>query len=245
LERAVASTGGPAVRFSFAARPGVRICDDGIRMGDHRSVVGSRPDGAGRGRSCRAGPVRLEVSTTAGRVVGVAVLRRVDPGREAARELGLGPADEAARFLAGVARSSRSSVAAAEAAVFPLVLADVERGWETLVPLAREGSVPEDARSSALFWLGREAAQTVADGLARIAADAGEPRRIREAAVFALSRRPPAEARPLPMELATTAPHAPTRRSALFRLARDPSPEVVDFFAEILRGGPGEGAEPG
>lgn len=245
LERAVAAAGGGVVRFSFAARPGVRICDDGIRVEEDRGVIPGRTDEASRGRDCRAGPVRLEVSAIAGRVEAVKLLRRGDPGRKGARELGLVPPEEAVRFLAAVARGSGSSGAAAEEAVLPLVLADVERAWETLLSLARDGAVPGDARSSALFWLGQEAAETVTDGLAQIAGDAGESQEIRDAAVFALSRRPRAEGRPVLMELATTARHAQIRRSALFWLARDPSPEVVDFFAEILRGGVGEGAGPG
>lgn len=245
LERALAAADGGVVRFSFAARPGVRICADGIRMEGDGWVARHRTGEASSGPDCPAGPVRLEVSGNGGRVVEVEMLRRGDRGRGGARELGLVPADEAVRFLTGVARGSGSTAAAAEAAVFPLVLADVERVWETLLALARDGSVPERARSSALFWLGQEAAEAVTDGLAQVASDAGEAQEIRDAAVFALSLRSPAEGRPVLMELATTARHAQTRRSALFWLARDPSPEVVDFFAEILRGGAGEGGGPG
>jgi len=72
-----------------------------------------------------------------------------------------------------------------------------------------------------------------------VALDDEEEQEVRDAAVFALSRRPDDEAVPILMEIARTAPQAETRRSAMFWLAESKDDRVYAFFEEILtrRGG--------
>jgi HEAT repeat protein len=105
--------------------------------------------------------------------------------------------------------------------------------------LARDRSLDEDVRTSALFWVGQEAADAVTEGLAEVALDEDEDQDVRDAAVFALSQRPADEAVPILMEIARTAPHIQTRRSAMFWLAQSKDERVYAFFEEILlaRGG--------
>jgi len=222
------------VRFTFATRPEVEICDQGIRMGEHQRVMW-RSHGRDRwDTNCRTGSAEVEVRVRSGEVRDVEVLRGADRRRADARELGRVPPAEAVDFFVSVARNGRGD--GAEDAVFPVILADVERAWEHLLELARDRDVRSEARKNALFWLGQEAAEAATRGLVAVAEDEEEEQEVREAAVFALSQRPHAESVPVLMELARTADQAETRRTALFWLAQTGTPEVVEFFAEILTG---------
>jgi HEAT repeat protein len=115
----------------------------------------------------------------------------------------------------------------------------VEDQWVELLEMAKDRGVDEDVRSSALFWVGQEAAEAATEGLADVAFDEDEDHDVREAAIFALSQRSPDEGVPVLMELARTAEQADTRESAMFWLAQSEDPRVFDFFEEILlrRGG--------
>lgn len=244
LSTAVAGAPDGTVRFSFATRPGVEICDRGIRMGESHHVRWGGGGHDGWPMSCRPGPVDVEVRVRDGRVRSVETLHRGDRRDADARDLGPVPPRQAVDFLARVARGGSAGSGAAEDAVFPMVLADVPEVWEDLLGLARDRDVPRSARKNALFWLGQEAAEAATRGLARVAGDEEEEQEVREAAVFALSQRPDEEGVPVLMELARTASQAETRRTALFWLAQSDAPEVVDFFAEILRGGGDDGRDP-
>ncbi len=235
LDRAVAAVDDGTVVFTFPTRDDVYVCDRGIRMGSeegHATWTG-RGDGSWN-RNCRRGPATVELRVRDGRVRGVDVLDR-EEARGVRASLGEVPAPEAVAFLAGVARTGDGD--AGEDAVFPMVLADVPRVWEELLTLAEDRGLPSDTRRSALFWVGQAAAETATAGLARVAADEREDQDVRDAAVFALSQRPGEEGLPALMELARTAREAETRRTALFWLAQSDRPEVVEFFADILRGG--------
>lgn len=237
LAARVAEVEDGAVRFSFATRPDVLICDRGIRMGDDDQLRWRGWSGEGGDTHCRPGPAEVEVRVREGRVRAVEVLRRGTDGSEGARRLGTVSPGEAVGFLASTAVQVRGS--AAEDAVFPMVLADVERVWERLLEIARNREAPGGARKSALFWLGQEAAEAATAGLVAVAEADDEEQEVRDAAVFALSQRPGEESVPVLMELARTAKQAETRRKALFWLAQSDAPEVVAFFEEILRSGAG------
>jgi len=120
--------------------------------------------------------------------------------------------------------------------LFPAVLADVDDLWVDLLAMAREPSVRKGVRTSAVFWVGQEAANAATEGLADVAFDEDEDQDVREAAVFALSQRPGDEGVPILMELARTAEQAGTRRSAMFWLAQSEDDRVLTFFEEILLG---------
>ena len=225
-------------RMDYPARPGVEICDQGIRMGDHNFMWHSR-DWDDQPRNCRTGPVELEIQVRDGSIRDMEVIRRREDRTQGATELGSVSAREAADFLLHAARRGGRSGRGEEEAVFPLMLADVQEVWRDLLGLAKDRNVDEDARTSALFWVGQEAADAATEGLADVALDEDEDQEVREAAVFALSQRDPDEGVPILMEIARTAEEAETRRSAMFWLAQSEDERVYAFFEEILlrRGG--------
>ena len=107
---------------------------------------------------------------------------------------------------------------------------------EGLLAIARDRSVHGEVREAALFWVSQVAADGIDSTLAGIAADAAEDQDVRDAAVFALAQRPEEESVPALMELVRSAPHAETRRVALFWLAQADDERVPDFFAELIHG---------
>jgi len=235
LARRVSQVDEGTVRFTYPTRPDVEICDQGIRMGDERVRwhSGRWDDDL---QNCRMGPAEVELRLRAGTVREIEIIRRLRDRTDGAVELGAVSADEAVDFLLETARSGGRSGQGEEDALFPAVLADVEELWRDLMVLAKDRSVDEDVRSSALFWVGQEAASLVTEGLAEVALDEDEDQDVREAAVFALSQRSPDEGVPILMEVARTAKQAETRRSAMFWLAQSEDDRVYAFFEEILLG---------
>lgn len=234
--------------LSYPAGPEVEICDRGIRMGGDRISWHFHPGHDGPG-ICEHGPVRVELRVREGRVRNMNILKRMEPGREGALELGQVPARVAADLFLDLARTGGPSHRGLEEAVFPLALADVAEIWRDLLGLAKDGDVASDSRSAALFWVSQQAADAATEGLAEVAMDEEEDQGVRDAAVFALSQRPEDEAVPILMELARTAEQAQTRRAAMFWLAQTEDDRVVAFFEEILLGwdccDPGAARAPG
>ena len=155
---------------------------------------------------------------------------------EGAVELGAVSAEQAVEFLLETARRGGRSGHGEEDALFPAVLANVDEIWRDLMAMAKDRTVDEDVRSSALFWVGQEATSVVTEGLAEVALDEDEDQGVRDAAVFALSQRSPEEGVPILMEVARTAREAETRSSAMFWLAQSEDERVYAFFEEILLG---------
>lgn len=234
LGRQVAEAPEGTVRFSFAVRDGVEICAGGIRVRGDRI----RWHDGGRSPSedvCRTGPAEVELRVEAGQVRRVEILRAHEEGTREARNLGeVRPAD-AARYFVQLARQGATEHGARDA-LFGAVLADVPDIWRDLLALARERGVPTGVRTSALFWLGQEAAGAATEGLTDVAFAEDEEQDVRDAAVFALSQRPAGEGVPVLMDLARTAEQAKTRRMAFFWLAQSRDPRVVPFFEEVLLG---------
>ncbi len=232
----VTSVADGTVRFRYATRPDVQICDRGIRMGedDHMIWQGGRWDDHDP-RNCRYGPAEVEVEVRADGVRDVTILVPWRSATEGAADLGEVPADVAADFFRSVAMGAGSDRAAKEA-IFPLVLIDIEEVWRPLLAVARDARAPRGARKNALFWVGQEAAAAATVGLADVAWDEEEDQDVRDAAVFALSQRPADEGVPILMELARDADQAETRRKAMFWLAQSGDERVVRFFEEILLG---------
>jgi len=238
LARRVAAVDNGTARLTYPARPGVEICDQGIRIGGHQMMWHSRGWDE-EPTNCRFGSVEIEVRVRDGSVREIDVIRRLSDRTAEAMDLGSVSAAQATGFLLDAARNGGAGGRGEEDAVFPAILADVQDLWRELLGLARDRSLDEDVRTSALFWVGQEAADAVTEGLAEVALDEDEDQDVREAAVFALSQRPPDEAVPTLMEIARTAPHLETRRSAMFWLAQSKDERVYAFFEEILlaRGG--------
>lgn len=234
LAQRVERVGTGTARITYATRPGVEFCRNGIRMND-------RTDDSGwnqgyEGTFCRPGPARVELKVSEGRVRGVRVLRQDMKPTRGAVDLGVVPAPAAALYLLSVARTAPDR--AARTAIFGAVLADADSTpFRTgLVALARDRALPSHVRTGALFWLGQEAAAEVTRTLADVAADSDDEQSVRDAAIFALSRRPASQGVPILMDLARTAPRAATRRKAMFWLAQSDDPRVPGFFEKILLG---------
>jgi hypothetical protein len=228
--------GDGVVRMSFAARPGVEICDEGFDLFGRRS---GRMRGGWSEGVCAPGPVVVEVGVRDGEVREVDVLDRGHPRAPRARDLGRVEAPDAVAFLLQAARgdAGRRGV---EEAILPALMADVPDVWEEVLDLAQDRRVGADVRRTALFWVGEEAAAAATEGLAQVASDEDEDQDVRKAAVFALSRRPAEEGVPVLMELARRAREPSTRRSAFFWLAQSGDERVIAFFRQVLlerRGG--------
>jgi len=234
LGRQVAAVEEGTARFTYPTRPDVQICDQGIRMGEHTIMWNSR-DWEEEPQNCRTGSVEIELLVQSGSVRDIELIRRPRDRTDGAVDLGSVPAGPAADYFLSLARGG-STIRGVEDAVFPAVLADLEAVWRDLLALARDKGVDEDVRTTAIFWVGQEAADAATEGLAEVAFDEDEEQEVREAAVFALSQRPNDEAVPILMELAKTAREAETRRSAMFWLAESEDERVLAFFEEILLG---------
>jgi len=222
------------VAFHYKGRDGLEGCGDGNITFDGsnwRRGEWSRSD-----EDCGEGPVLVVLDVDRDEIydLDVRVGPRVQADHRADHDLGRVSAPEAASYLLEIAQTARRRVA--EDAIFPAFVADSATIWPELIELARDSSRPEDVRSSALFWVGQEAAGVATEGLAQVARDEDEDQRIREAAVFALSQRPEEEGVPILMDVARTADDADTRKSAMFWLAQSDDPEVLDFFEEVLLG---------
>ncbi len=214
IEEEVARVTDGTVRLAYATRPGVEICDQGIRMGGHqmwwRSVHGDRGPS-----NCRVGSVEVDLEVRDGRVWSVEVVRGADRRSQDAVDMGEVGAREAADYFLALARESARRDVAGEA-LLPAILADVDEIWRELLSMALDPENRQSVRKNALFWVGQEAA---------------------DAAVFALSQRRDEEGIPILMEVARTARDPETRRTAMFWLAQSEDDRVLAFFEEILVGG--------
>ena len=216
-----------AVRFTFAAREGV--CGDGNNITVHRSRTSK--DGEVEWESnCEPGPVRVSVTRRDRRVQSLKTHVGGRWRQTGSTDLGDVPPAEAARWLAGVARSES---AAAEDAVFPITLAEGVDASALLLPIAKDRSATEDARKSAIFWLGQAAGEAATRDLEPLALSA-DTRELRDAAVFALSQRPDDEGVPALMRLARSSDDPEVRKKAIFWLGQSDDPRAVGLFEELL-----------
>jgi hypothetical protein len=234
LAERVAAVGNGTVRVSYETRPDVEICDQGIRMGSDRVWWRSKGEGDAA-TGCRPGPAEAELDVRDGQVNDVDLVRRESDRTSGAVDLGEVRPRAAADYLLGLARARVGEKGGGDA-IFAAVLADVEDLWRDLIQMARDRDVRGAVRKNALFWVGQEAAAAATEELAEVAFDEDEDQGVRDAAVFALSQRPESEGLPVLMDLARTARHAKTRRSAMFWLAQSEDDRVLAFFEEVLRG---------
>jgi hypothetical protein len=223
------------VRFGYDVRPGVEICEQGIRVGDRHTWWTYRGRGDEVPRGCRSGFAEVELEVRRGVVRDVEIVRDPDARVRGAVDLGEVSATEAAAFFFSLPHGGATNDGAREA-MFPAMIADVHEGWRTLLEVARDRAVHSGVRKQALFWIGQEAADAATEGLAGVARDEAEDQEVRNAAIFALSQRPDDEALPVLMEVARGADHAETRRTAMFWLAQSDDERVVAFFEDILLG---------
>jgi hypothetical protein len=238
VAEAVAGTEDGTVRLAFELKPGVEICDRGVRVGGDRVRWRSYgPDGRRDDSGvCVTDVGEIDLEVRDGTVRDVDVVSPSDPRpADLHRDLGVVAAADAFDFLVGLAHGGATS-GAAEDAIFPATLADVDDGWRALLDLSRDRSVQRGVRKNALFWVGQEAADAATEGLSEVALADDEEQDVRDAAIFALSQRPENQAIGSLIEIARSAEQAKSRRSAMFWLAQSEDERVVDFFEEILLG---------
>ncbi|MEJ7812712.1 MAG: HEAT repeat domain-containing protein [Gemmatimonadaceae bacterium] len=239
LARRVASAPSGPVQFTFAARDGV--------CGDGRTIIS-----VGRGffienvsglhgdiprDQCRAGPVRVVLARGVenGEVTGV---RTYVGGSERGpvTDLGAVPAREAAAYLLGL--TTRVNGKAGDRAVLAAALADSAVIWPTLLPLARDSTLPRNTRHAVTFWLGRAAA-AVATGRPDASfddEDEDDATSVRTQAVFALSQLPRNGGIPELIEVARTHRDPIVRKRAIFWLSASGDVRALAFFEDVLRG---------
>lgn len=229
----VQAAGDGTVRLAYALKPGVEICDRGIRSDGRRMTWRS---GDFDRATCITDIVEVDISVRDGVVLDVDVVRPDEPRPDdLVEDLGEVSPREAVDFLMGLAHRG-ATANGAEEAVFPATLADVDDVWRDLIEVARDRSVNRGVRKNALFWLGQEAADAATDGLSEVALAEDEDQDVRDAAIFALSQRPANQAIGALIEVARTAEQAESRRTAMFWLAQSEDERVVSFFERVLLG---------
>jgi HEAT repeats len=222
------------VRFSYASRPDV--CgngDNNINFGNgHRMTRNNKDDDDGN-CPCAYGPVRVTLSvhgSTVSRIrVAVGMPRSTPPGLV---DLGTVSTREASAYLLEVAQQAGSSVGGD--AIFALTLADSVTPWPDLIRLARNSSVRNDTRKSAVFWLGQAAGDAATKDLAELAEDERGDQDVRESAVFALSQLSDDQGVPALIRIARSNKDPEIRRKALFWLGQSDDPRALDLFEELL-----------
>jgi hypothetical protein len=217
------------VRFSYAAREGV--CGNGR----NNISVRSSDDDVDWESDCEAGPVRIVMSKTDGRITRV---RAYVGGRWRAAESGttdLGdvPARSAGEYLLDLAERGGKG---AKEALFPATIADSFTAWPGLLRIARSDRATSETRKSAVFWLGQATGDKVTESLDSVVTDASGDREVRESAVFALSQRPHDEGVPVLLRLAQNDRDPEIRRKAVFWLGQSDDPRALDFFEKVLTG---------
>ena len=239
LAQRIARAPDGAVHLAYAARDGV--CGDGEgsisfdcapgSCGRHRFHGDS--DWASDSCPCEAGPVRLALAVTGGRVTRIrAYVGGHWRSGVAATDLGTVPAADAAAWLLAVARDGNQP--AAHDAVFPAILADSVTVWPDLLRLARDERVSRKTREQAVFWLAEGAGEAAVKDLADLVGDDTLDRDVREHAVFALSQEPKEVAVPALVQIARTNRDPEVRKKAFFWLGQTNDPRALALFEEVL-----------
>jgi hypothetical protein len=226
-----------AVTFRYTPRQGV--CGDGehfMRIG--RSYHGSLSGNMDRQR-CDSGPVQVQVTLNDGDVERVQAWAGRIRQRDA-RDLGVVPAPEAARYLIGIAARGRPGASAK--AILPAVLADSATVWPALLAIAKDTDTrSRQTRQDAMFWLSRFAASALAgrpnepfDDDDDDSLDGNSD--LKAHAVFVLSQLPRGEGVPNLLDVARSKGDVRVRSKALLWLGQSGDPRALELFEAILKG---------
>ena len=236
LASRVSAIGDGAVTFHYRQREGV--CGDGrdfIRTGRH-SYHGNWSSGREM-EPCQAGPAQVRLTLEDGNVTRVQYW--VGPLRDrAAEDLGRVSAEEAARYLIGLAQ--RGSARASSKAIFPAVLADSAEVWPALLAIAKDSDTRSRAtRKDAMFWLSRFASGAAAGRPNQpFFEDEDHPKteddELKSHAVFVLSQLPRGEGIPQLIETARSNNSWRVRSQALFWLGQSGDPRAIEVFESVL-----------
>jgi len=156
------------VRLSFAAREGLcGIGETAIRDTRRGSSYGSftiHQDGSSDWEAdCEEGPVRVALTKRGSEITRLRVYVAGRWRGAEATDLGMVSAPQAARWLVEVARRSPRRVG--DKAILASTLADSVEIWPELLRLARDESIPDGVRKSAVFWVGQAAGDAATAGL--------------------------------------------------------------------------------
>jgi hypothetical protein len=247
-QRIAAAGADESVHFSYESRPDVcgdgedimvlgRGRDGGITVlqhgrGNYNFSRGRRIDRDGRLADCQFGPVTAELTRNGGRITDVQLrVGGTQPRR--GRDLGaVAPAEAVAYLLGDGVRHSDGHDA--ERLIFGATLANAE-SWPQLLRLARDRTLDEAPRRSAIFWLGQAAGEKATEGLTSVIGDDSDEMEVRKAAVFALSQIRTADTIDALIDVARTNREPEIRKNAIFWLAQTRDPKAISFFEEVLR----------
>jgi hypothetical protein len=233
-----------SVRFSFPSR--ANVCGDGENLmivdstGQTRMSRGvyrrndSRFDEQGRLRDCRRGPVVVDLTRQGGAITNARVSVG---GNSAAAGSDLGTIDAAAavEWLLAANTLTATENRAAGDLIFAATLSTAQ-SWPALLRVARERTIPESARSTAILWLSQQAGDRAVAGLQSILGDDSEELDVKQSALIALSRIPGEDAVPMLINVARTHREPDIRRMSLMLLGRTGDPRALQLFEEILTG---------
>jgi hypothetical protein len=227
------------VRVAFTAREGVYGNGRNvIQWGCNTARCRQQSEGDWSGdvdwrTPCDSGPVRVAFRVRGGTVVSLhAYVGGQWIPRQGVTDLGRVPAAEAGRYLLSLARQAGGQVG--ERAVFAATLADSVTAWPELLRLARDETVPEATRRSAVFWVSQAAEEAATRGLDSLVEEDTVDRDVREQAVFALSQRPREEGVPALIRIAKTHGDPEIRRKAIFWLGQSHDPRALALFEDLL-----------
>jgi hypothetical protein len=225
IGQSVARASNGTVRLSFPARPGV--CGNGA------DNISTRRTDEEWESDCEAGPVRVALRVSHGRVLG---LRTYVGGRwrqlADVTDLGIVRPQAAAEYLLSLARLPENLDGDP---LLPATLADSITIWPSLLQLARDDKLPTKRRRSAVFWLSQAAEASAGNALDSVVNDNSTDREVRKEAVFALSQRDPSEGVPRLIHVVKTNPDPELRKAALFWLGQTDDPRALDLFEQLLQ----------
>ena len=193
LAQRIAAVREGEVRFRYAARPAT--CGDGdrmVRLEDAMFIASTRGWTELQGRiisdqPCRHGLAEARLTIRDGAIVSIRSTLPAPETRPAARDLGIVPAAEAARYFLGLI--GVTPLAVDDQRVFlALVLADSASVWRELVSIARNPSLSESLRGRALAWSGYDRDPALVSVLAGFLRDDSAPAKVRGGAASGLSR---------------------------------------------------------
>lgn len=226
------------VRFTVAPRDGV--CGNGMNWYRLRSTGGTSgsfyntnfSNGRDVEPTCERGVVRLVAVRYDGETTDLRMYVggtwKADTGITDIGQIGTRDAGDYLLQLAAAAplKPARSAVQA-------VTLIDSLDVSAALLRVVKDESRPSEVRSSALNWIGEVVGERVASTLDSIAYEAGD-REVRKQAIFAMSRRPAAEAVPALLKMAETLPDRELRKTAVFWLSQSKDPRAVEWMEKRI-----------
>ena len=247
--RQASAAGGPSrywTAYTFDVRPGVAVDfeyvgDDGSHFnfsGDSVSINDGIVIGTGgvvETRNLGIFVQRMREGNAVTRVDVYNLQRRREYSGYPVYWAGRAAHDESLTMLRGLADSATSSDLSTQAAR-AIALHDDRRVGEMLEQIARSGKF-EDARATAVSWLGRTPDVTPARQafLLDLARSEREPEKIRRAAIHAYGSARDASAMPGLRGLYTSVVTHDLKRAVLASVARNESREAVDFLINVAR----------